>query len=376
VKLGHVEAETPDNMFYIAFEEGRGPKLGSIYDINADAVLGEGSFATTVVATHDDRPCCVKIIDKQSSGEEYRQKVVENVHFYLRMSKAIGHPNIVAYYDFFESDSRYFAVMEKLDGEELFDRFIRLHPITENQIKTILTQILEALNRVHQHGFVHRDIKLENFRYASPDSDTLKLLDFGMIRRAGAKWEEQICGTMLYLAPEIVENVPVEDHEGYLVASDVWAIGVCFYILLAGKAPLTESEIWKLRGNGNSLISKALAHSCLSHASRDARSLLKSFLEVDPHSRISCQDALKHPFFTGDRPTMTSATLDSYDKVRSMSRYSIKIACDTVHKAQDISPVGPGRKTGCGVIAVPVCRPPPIESSNSIGSINSNDFAF
>jgi serine/threonine protein kinase len=355
-----------DGTSYAAYDDRQGPVISTLYDMDLQSILGEGAFAITVPASFASRSCCVKIMKKEHVGEEYRKKIVHMFGMCLRMCKQLGHPNIVEYLDFLETPLHYMCVMERLGGEELFDSFLRQFPITENHIKDIMRQILAALRIIHEVGFVHRDLKLENFRYASSDSSpVLKLLDFGMVRRAGDVWEDKISGTLLYLAPEIVANVPPEKHEGFLTASDMWAVGVIFYILLAGKEPFGERAVWDLgRDDASSIISKVLSGPRLSDASIEARDFLGRLFAQDPRSRITAAEALRHPWLAGDDASPVNVSKEEYSLIRRASTKSIKFVDEPLKSASEVSR-GQQASSRKRVINVPACPGPTMEKQFS-----------
>jgi serine/threonine protein kinase len=71
------------------------------------------------------------------------------------MSKSCSHPNIVNYYDFVEGSAHYFVIMERLDGEELLDRFLADLPVTEQYVRNVLRQVLEPLIHIHKLGYLY-----------------------------------------------------------------------------------------------------------------------------------------------------------------------------------------------------------------------------
>lgn len=159
---------------------------------------------------------------------------------FKRESRAIArlsHPNIVTIYDIGEEDQQHFIVMEYLEGETLRER-TQHGPIPPPEAAAILRQVASGLDAVHAAGIVHRDIKPSNVMLLP--SGQAKLMDFGvarqhedtMVTQAGA-----IVGSPIYMSPEQVNG---EEHEA---ASDLWALGVILYEMLAGHAPFGGATI-------------------------------------------------------------------------------------------------------------------------------------
>ena len=119
--------------------------------------------------------------------------------------------------------------------------------------KVVMRQVFEALRFLHDEwGVVHRDVKVENFRYRVPgDMLGLTLLDFGQMCFLDEQWDEGIVGTIPYISPEVSTAIaqphlfPV-DKNPYSTGIDLWAAGVMLFILLTGDDPFTEREVWDL----------------------------------------------------------------------------------------------------------------------------------
>jgi calcium-dependent protein kinase len=111
---------------------------------------------------------------------------------------------------------------------------------SEDEIREVMFQLMDALSYIHQKHIVHRDIKPENILY-DPETKVVKLVDFGIAKRFRRKekfvemWTST--GTLFYRAPEMFSG-------GYREGVDVWAAGILLYKLVAGKTPF-ESEYQK-----------------------------------------------------------------------------------------------------------------------------------
>jgi len=149
--------------------------------------------------------------------------------------------------------------------------------------------MLLALNYIHSHGIVHRDIKLENFLYDSKGSSHLKLIDFGFSKM----WDPNIrmhvsCGTLAYVAPEVLER-------SYTSQCDMWSLGVIVFILLAGYMPFAggNQQVQSRKiAEGNYTLRPERWNS----VSKDATDFTKALLQVDPAKRLTAQTALEHPW--------------------------------------------------------------------------------
>jgi len=149
----------------------------------------------------------------------------------------LSHPNIVVIHEVGERDGTHFLAMEYLTGQTLRER-LAPGPLSPAQAQPILAQIAGALDAVHAAGIVHRDVKPSNV-VLLPDG-TAKLLDFGIARQSDDTTitsTGMIVGSPSYMAPEQVRG------EAGTAASDVWALGVLGYEMLAGRPPFQAGTI-------------------------------------------------------------------------------------------------------------------------------------
>lgn len=211
-------------------------KLGR-YQILSE--LGRGAMGV-VYKAHDpviERDVAVKAIQLafQVSAEE---KQVYLNRFY-REAKAAGklnHPNIVTIYDVDEDKETGtpFIVMEFLEGttlQEIINDGILL-PV--HNVKEIIIQIADALQYAHRQGVVHRDVKSANIILV--EGMKAKIMDFGIARLSTSDLTKsgQFIGTPNYMSPEQIDGKAMVDGR-----SDLFALGVIFYLLLTGERPFS-----------------------------------------------------------------------------------------------------------------------------------------
>jgi serine/threonine-protein kinase len=140
----------------------------------------------------------------------------------------LSHPNIAQVYDYGESGGTAYVVMELINGPTLQQR-VSGGPLPPRTVFRICGEVAAALAAAHDEDLVHRDIKMANIMVTAAGA---KVVDFGIAAAAGlAAPEEMLVGTPAYLAPERLTGDAVEP------ASDVYALGVLLYRLLADESP-------------------------------------------------------------------------------------------------------------------------------------------
>ena len=156
-------------------------------------------------------------------------------HRFQRESDALrhlNHPNIVRFLDAFREGNFEYIVMEYVYGGSLFDRLNREGRLPLAQALDITMRIASALEHAHSKGIIHRDIKPSN-AMLTPDYAP-RLADFGVARlnyHYRVTLPHTVIGTTPYLSPEGCLGEAIDAR------SDIWALGVMLFEMLAGTLP-------------------------------------------------------------------------------------------------------------------------------------------
>ncbi|NDJ63162.1 MAG: tetratricopeptide repeat protein [Chloroflexi bacterium] len=156
----------------------------------------------------------------------------------FRLLASLRHPHIISVLDFgFDEAGRPFFTMDLLENARTILQAGWGKPL-HYQIG-LLIQMLEAVAYLHRRGVIHRDLKPGNVLVSG---DTVRVLDFGVsvLRSVAGPNDGVLAGTMAYMAPELLEGEPASE------ASDLYAVGMIAYELLAGQHPFDVGNIGKL----------------------------------------------------------------------------------------------------------------------------------
>ena len=128
-----------------------------------------------------------------------------------------------------------------------------------------------------------------------PDDPVPKITDFGIAHQLkDTKEMSTFCGTLDYVAPEVLGGDAFASRRKYGNEVDMWSLGIILYMVLAGRHPFAEQDLpFKRALYGKITFSEPQ----WAHVSRDAQDLVRRLLEREPKRRISSQDALRHPWF-------------------------------------------------------------------------------
>ena len=155
----------------------------------------------------------------------------------VAVERELRHVNVLKLYDLFDRPKEYYLVYEFTTGGELFDYVAEKHRFTEQDARTIIVDILSALAHVHSKGFVHRDIRPENFRISAKSATgTVKLTGFAFSKKYKEKVsKDDSCEAYEYMSSE---RLSCEDCD---FADDIWSVGILLHVLVCGYLPFFEN---------------------------------------------------------------------------------------------------------------------------------------
>ena len=150
--------------------------------------------------------------------------------------KKLRHKNIVELHHAFldQKQKELIMIMEYANGGEIIDMLREKGTLNEMDARRIILQITNSINYCHTRGIIHRDLKLENILFRSPQTGEnpdlfIKIIDFGIagVCETG-KNDKGNAGTDEYLPPEFFYQKVCESAPGL----DVWAIGIIWFALV------------------------------------------------------------------------------------------------------------------------------------------------
>ena len=203
-------------------------------------VIGMGAFGKVLQVRnrHSSTVHAMKIISKRLIKR--KMSYVENILAERNiLSKISNHPFIVTMHASFQTREKLFIIMDFCAGGELFLKLGKEGHFRERTAAFYLAEIILALEHLHSMNVLHRDLKPENVLVGNDGH--LCLTDFGLAKDFTGNggeddWARTLCGTMEYMAPEMVAR------KWYGKGADYWSLGCIAYEMMSGKPPFESKK--------------------------------------------------------------------------------------------------------------------------------------
>ena len=249
--------------------------------------LGTGSFGRVFLVSHNETKelFALKTIEKRKIMTTYGK--LDIIYSEINIHSKLSHQNIIKLYNMYEDDDTINIIMEYAPNGNLYQSIKKeKNGFSESKAFDYFIQVINAVYYLHSNHIIHRDIKPENLLLC--EDNKLKLCDFGWAKELSLENRSTFCGTMEYMAPEIVGS------ENYDYSVDIWSLGILLYELLFGHSPFKGN-------NTNNIIQNIKSHELNyddknKKISKSCKDLIQKLLNMNPQKRIKIKDILEHPF--------------------------------------------------------------------------------
>ena len=382
--------------------KGRARTLGDEYDESDAKQLGKGAFSVVHAVRHrkSGTRYAAKVVKMSGMNDDQRRNTVRALMCEAGVSAVVKHPTIVGFHDLIFEESRCILVQEYCRGGTLLSMVqrqvdkkrherraaaaaarmsvtegyhggVEVGPsdegveragavaaarvaektggaLTEADAVTAVRRLAQALSHLHERGFVHRDVKLENLLLETPgDLRTLKLADFGFAtdasgpdgRRSRAFLAKDLTGdrlqgTVEYAAPEVLADIGMSapgkngdvgvltDGRGRRLRPDrpsntrpevdLWSTGVTVFIMLGGYHLFDASkESLGARRRMDFTLQREYDKPVWSNVSVEAKRVIQGLLGSDPGSRYTAERLLADRWLAAAAATADVTTAES-----------------------------------------------------------------
>ena len=255
-------------------------------------LIGQGHFGLVLSVVHNEtnQKMAVKIIQKKNFSDEYYLTETQ-------LLNKLNHERVIKLYDVVDTEDYLFIFTELCQGGSLKDYIISKYNSNQNyfmkdsECSKIIKNIMQGVEYLTNNGIIHRDLKPENIMFRKEnDINSLVLCDFGLAQEnPGNSFLETKCGTLIFMAPEVILNRPYDS----LV--DIWSLGIIMYILESGGShPFYNSSI-----NSKIYIDLIKNKSRINFPDffpTIARNFFLKLCKYEPFFRYNITRALNHPW--------------------------------------------------------------------------------
>ncbi|CAK9230616.1 unnamed protein product [Sphagnum troendelagicum] len=256
--------------------------------------VGQGVSATVYRAVFEplNEVVAIKSLDLERCNSN-----LDDICREAKTMSLISHPNVVKAHCSFVVDQSLWVVMPYMSGGSCLHIMKSAYPngFDEPVIATMLKETLKALDYLHRHGDIHRDVKAGNILVDG--NGAVKLGDFGVSACMFDTGDRQrsrntFVGTPCWMAPEVMEQL-----HGYDFKADIWSFGITALELAHGHAPFSKYPPMKVLLMTLQNAPPGLDLERDKKFSKSFKEMIAMCLVKDPSKRPSAEKLLRHSFF-------------------------------------------------------------------------------
>ena len=280
-------------------------------------LIGQGHFGLVLSVTHieTNKKMAVKIIKKKKISDDYY--LLET-----KLLKKLNHERIIKLYDVINTKKYLFIFTELCEGGSLKDFIISKYNSSNNyfmkdsECAIIIRNIIQGVEYLANNGIIHRDLKPENIMLRKEnDINSLVLCDFGLAGEIlGNNFIENKCGTLIFMAPEVIMNRPYDS----LV--DIWSVGIIMYILESGGS----HPIYNKSMNSEAFIEFINNKNKINFPDffpTIARNFFLKLCKYDPFFRYNVNKALHHPWIIRVNHKIPLTVIEDIEKENKIKNF-------------------------------------------------------
>ncbi|KAA8904308.1 hypothetical protein TRICI_005534 [Trichomonascus ciferrii] len=262
-------------------------------DFEVLRLVGKGTFGQVYQVRKKDtqRIYAMKVLSKKAIVQKKEVAHTIGERNILVRTTAAQSAFIVGLKFSFQTPTDLYFVTDYMSGGELFWHLQKEGRFKEERAKFYIAELIVALENLHDHDVVYRDLKPENVLLDA--NGHVALCDFGLSKVNPADGKTNtFCGTTEYLAPEVLL-----DDKGYTKMVDFWSLGVLVFEMCCGWSPFYDKDNQQMYKN----IAFGKVRFPKDALSAEGRNFVKGLLNRNPKHRLGAVDDARelrrHPFF-------------------------------------------------------------------------------
>jgi serine/threonine protein kinase len=248
---------------------------------------GQTTQVWEVMKEGQEERIALKVLHKEFAKDKDE---IEQLKHEVMVAKKLDHPNVIKVFDFYDKIGRPLIAMELFNGRNIKLVLRDTPELIDQNINAVIRGCAKGLQHVHEKGWVHCDIKPDNFLL--DDQVNVKLIDFSIAQKQAKgfalfqKKPKSLRGTRSYMAPEQIRRKPAN------ILMDIYSFGCVLFELVARRPPFSAP-------NPDELLSKHLnaappfLQAANNRASTEFSNLIIKMMSKDPKQRpASIEDFL------------------------------------------------------------------------------------
>ncbi len=283
-----------------------GRVLGDKFKLTACIGIGGSGAVYKADQIALGRTVAVKILNEELCADA---RMIKRFRDEAMSASRLNHPNCVSIIDYGQSqDGLLYLAMEYVKGPTLTQLLVNENPLPVERVVDIVMQALSGIEEAHLAGVVHADLKSDNIILDQRRAgiDVVKIVDFGIARLVtGVRDPEDrsISGTPEYMAPEVIAGAPPS------FASDIYAVGIILYELLAYKTPFFAGTTTEILANHLKALIPTLSQR-RQQVPRELDAIVSRALAKRPADRYVSAAEMRAALARVQGPTSRTATAD------------------------------------------------------------------
>lgn len=280
--------------------------------------LGKGSSATVYLGYH--KKTGMEVAVKKFEIPNNNSRIQKRVEREIQILQSLSHPYIIKMYEVVRDrvHNDIYLFMEYCPNGSIRSFLGKGGYLEENQANQIMKQLADALEHLYVRNIYHRDIKPHNLLLSK--NYNLKLIDFGFstLNRKGSF--RRLCGSPMYMAPEILTSCFYDER------SDIWSIGIVLYEILFGQHPFGHLrsfiDLTKYAYTTIPIKIPPDRRPPTSEPSVLCKHLLERMLVSNPRKRLSWKEFFNHPWLKTSIPESLD---NSEEEIKVLAHINKKI---------------------------------------------------
>src|SRR5215471_10384099 len=282
-----------------------GRVLGDKFKLTACIGIGGSGAVYKADQIALGRTVAVKILNEELCADA---RMISRFRGEAMSASRLNHPNCVSIIDYGQSpDGLLYLAMEYVKGPTLTQLLVTQNPLAIDRVIDIVMHSLAGIEEAHLAGVVHADLKADNIILDQRRAgiDVVKIVDFGIARLVtGARDEDRsISGTPEYMAPEVISGAPPS------FASDIYAVGIILYELLAYKTLFFEGATTEILANHLKAIVPSLS-SRREQVPKELDAVVSKALAKHPSDRFASAAEMREALFAIGTQLRTAPVTD------------------------------------------------------------------